>query len=134
MGTTSTRRAGSAIELAIHPELEDYLPALESEEIQQLRRNLERDGCLDPVLYWSGDGGHWIVDGANRWSLCSDLGIGFETREMKFSSIDQVKLWMIEHQQGRRNLTNFQIETLRQKCRKDAEASARKKSDSDSVK
>jgi hypothetical protein len=121
--------------LEIHPELENFLLPLESGEVHQLRLNLERDGvCLNPILYWKDGDKNWIVDGAHRWGLCRDLGILYPTREMKFASLDEVKLWMVEHQKGRRNLTNFQLETLREKCRRDAEQSAREMSACESEK
>ena len=47
-----------------------------------------------------------IVDGHNRYEICSKHGIEFKTIERKFDSRDHVILWMLENQLGKRNLTD----------------------------
>lgn len=90
--------------LESHPELAAWLPELSVEELTQLRQGLQRDGCIAPILTWNG----FIIDGHQRYALCDELGIPFQTREMEFEDIGQVKLWMVEHQRGRRNWTDEQ--------------------------
>jgi len=46
------------------------------------------------------------VDGHNRFEICSKNNIKFNTIQKDFESLDEVKLWMIDNQKGRRNLTD----------------------------
>jgi ParB-like chromosome segregation protein Spo0J len=94
----------SKAKLTLDSDLSDWLPSIDPEELHQLRLNLERDGCIDPILHWRGK----IIDGHNRYELCEELGIPYQTRELKFDSIADAKLWMIENQSGRRNWTQSQ--------------------------
>lgn len=47
-----------------------------------------------------------LIDGHNRYEICTRLGIPFETVEKQFESRDAAMVWMIDNQKGRRNLTD----------------------------
>lgn len=47
-----------------------------------------------------------LIDGHNRLEICQRLGIPFDTKPMQFDSRNAVKLWIINNQRGRRNLTD----------------------------
>lgn len=47
-----------------------------------------------------------LIDGHNRLEICQRLGIPFATVPMEFDDRNQVKLWIIQNQEGRRNLTD----------------------------
>jgi len=50
-----------------------------------------------------------LVDGHNRYGICSRLGIAFNTvQNTQFKSMDDVHLWMIDQHLGRRSLSDFQ--------------------------
>jgi hypothetical protein len=49
-----------------------------------------------------------IVDGHNRYRICIDLKKEPPFQNKKFASRDEVKLWILTHQLGRRNLTDDQ--------------------------
>lgn len=101
------------IKLKIDPEFQSLIPPLTKEEFKQLRDNiLEAGEVLDPIKTWQGS----IVDGHNRWSIIQDNpDIPFKTYEMIFLSRDDAKLWIIDNQIGRRNLSKEQQSNLRGK-------------------
>jgi len=54
-----------------------------------------------------------IIDGHNRFKICSEYNIPFNVIKKDFDSIEDIKLWMIDNQKGRRNLTDgwkFELE------------------------
>ncbi|MGB8065880.1 MAG: ParB N-terminal domain-containing protein [Candidatus Sulfotelmatobacter sp.] len=93
--------------LRINPELQAVVAPLTTEEYAQLRDNIQRDGLLEPITLWAEESGT-IVDGHNRHAICQELGIGFKTKAISLPNIEAVKLWILEHQVGRRNLTDDQ--------------------------
>jgi hypothetical protein len=46
------------------------------------------------------------VDGHNRYEICTQHGVPFKVEDRDFESMDEVKVWMIDNQKGRRNLTD----------------------------
>lgn len=48
-----------------------------------------------------------LLDGHNRLDICRRHGIEFKTEELDFDSRDDAKLWIVQNQLGRRNLTDF---------------------------
>lgn len=93
-------------ELRIDEEFENLIPALTSEEFNQLRENIiEKDEVINPILTWHGV----IVDGHNRWKIIQENpGIPFKTYEMIFADRYEAKDWIIKNQIGRRNLNQEQ--------------------------
>jgi hypothetical protein len=48
-----------------------------------------------------------IVDGHNRHEICTRLGLPFDITEMAFPDRNAAMIWIIDNQQGRRNLADF---------------------------
>jgi hypothetical protein len=48
-----------------------------------------------------------LVDGHNRYEICTRHGIPFETVEMEFADRDSAMIWIIHNQFGRRNLQPY---------------------------
>lgn len=94
------------MEFTIDPEFRDLLPKLSEDERQRLVSDVNQNGCRDKLVVWK----EWniLIDGHNRYEICSDLDLPFETTELSFPSRDDVKMWMFRNQLGRRNLTDFQ--------------------------
>jgi N6-adenosine-specific RNA methylase IME4 len=88
-------------ELTIDPEFAALIPPLAPEEREQLERNILADGCRDPLTVWDGV----IVDGHNRYEICTRHGIEFDVEEKQFESRAHARIWMRENQKGRRNLS-----------------------------
>lgn len=87
--------------LKIDNEFKNLIPPLTKEEYQQLEENLIKEGCIDALILWNGT----IVDGHNRYEICTRRKIHFDTKEMIFNSKEEVKEWIIRHQFGRRNIS-----------------------------
>jgi hypothetical protein len=100
------------MDLVIDEEFRKLVPPLSEEERKQLEQNLIADGCRDPLVVWKSI----VIDGHNRYEICTRNGIEFRTVEMEFDSRDSVKVWMIDNQKGRRNLTDgwkFELQRTR---------------------
>jgi len=88
--------------IKIDPEFQALIPPLATEERQQLEANILADGCRDPLVVWNGT----LIDGHNRYEICTRHGLPYSTVDREFESRDAVKVWMIDNQKGRRNLTD----------------------------
>lgn len=99
--------------LTIDPAFKALIPPLSSEEREQLEANILRDGCREALVIWDGI----LIDGHNRYEICTRLGIEFEVNEMEFESRDEAELWMINTQRGRRNLHPLDMVPLMERKR-----------------
>ena len=88
-------------DIRIDPEFQAYVPPLAEAEFLQLTDNLLADGCRDPLVVWDGI----LIDGHNRFEICSRLGLHFDVVEKDFADRDAALDWMDAHQLGRRNLS-----------------------------
>jgi hypothetical protein len=89
--------------LVINQELHDLLPPLSPSQFEKLETEIKRDGCLTPLTLWNDI----LIDGHNRYEICTKHDIKYQTVQKEFSSLAEVKLWMWTHQDGQRNLTRF---------------------------
>jgi N6-adenosine-specific RNA methylase IME4 len=95
-----------ADDIVIDAEFAALIPPLSSEERQQLEDNIvEHGGARDPLVVWVCDGTLTLLDGHNRYEICTRLGLPFDVHEMRFSSRDEAEDWIDKNQLGRRNLT-----------------------------
>ncbi|SFC06228.1 hypothetical protein SAMN05216344_10857 [Polaromonas sp. OV174] len=91
--------------ITVNEELLAYIDPLTPEERAALERSLLAEGCRDALVLW----GEVLVDGHNRYEICSRHGIPFNVvQSSQFSSMDDVHLWMIEQHLGRRSVSDFQ--------------------------
>ena len=88
--------------MIIKDEFKKLIPPLAIEEFNQLEKNIIADGCRDPLLTWNGI----LIDGHNRYEICIKHGLVFSIVEKEFADSGTAKLWMIDNQNGRRNLTD----------------------------
>lgn len=91
--------------ITVNEELLVYIDPLTTDEHDALERSLLAEGCRDALVLW----GDVLVDGHNRYGICTKHGITFNTvQNTQFKSMDDVHLWMIEQHLGRRSLSDFQ--------------------------
>ena len=83
---------------------EGVKPKLSTREFANLTEDIRQHGVLTPILVYKGK----IIDGHNRYHICKEYNIPFETKEMNFSSDSEAIIWIIKEQVGKRNLTPFQ--------------------------
>jgi len=88
--------------MKINEELRKLIPPLTKEEFFILEKSIKNEGCRDPIVIWNDV----IVDGHNRFEICTKHNIPYKTIQKNFDSIEEVKIWMIDNQSGRRNLTD----------------------------
>ena len=87
-------------EIVIDPEFKALIPPLSAEELAQLEANIVADGCRDPLVVWDGI----LIDGHNRYAICTRLGLPFQTVSKEFPSKAHARIWIRQNQAGRRNL------------------------------
>lgn len=89
-------------DVTIDPEFHALIPPLTEAEREQLEANLVADGCRDPLVTWQGI----LLDGHNRHEICERNGIDYAACSIELPDRDAAKLWIIDNQFGRRNLTD----------------------------
>lgn len=111
--------------ILILPELESLIPPLGAEERAQLEANILVEGCREALLVWptfesviyqdstSAKQVYVLVDGHNRYSICRKNGLDFSIHFVNYSTLEAVKMFMVDNQLGRRNLTPEQSSYLR---------------------
>lgn len=90
-------------ELQIDEEFRNLIPPLSADEFSRLEKSILAEGVREPIITWNGV----IVDGHNRYAICQKHAIEYENRERQFESRDAAKIWIIENQFGRRNLSAY---------------------------
>ncbi len=99
-----------AHELVIDEEFKSLIPPLLPEAYSGLEASIITEGCRDAIIIW----GNIIIDGHNRYRICTAHNVPYKTKSMEFASRDEARLWMLHNQLARRNLTDFQrIEMVR---------------------
>lgn len=88
--------------MKVNEEFKRLIPALSVEEFKQLEANILSEGIRDPLVVWNG----YLVDGHNRYTIASQHGLEYKTVNKEFKDGNAVKIWMIDNQNGRRNLTD----------------------------
>lgn len=87
--------------LKIDKGFQELIRPLFKNEYLQLEENLMSDGCREPIAVWNDV----IVDGHNRYKICTEHGIPFAVVDMSFSCREEAIAWICANQLGRRNLT-----------------------------
>ena len=96
-------------EIIIDEQFKSLLPALDEQTYALLEESLLKNGCLHPLVVWNGI----LIDGHNRYEICTKHEIPFETIEKEFSGRDEALIWIITTQVSRRNLTPIQMSYYR---------------------
>lgn len=86
--------------MKIDVEFQSLIPPLSFEERKMLEESILKEGCRDAIVLWCDT----IIDGHNRYEICTKHGIHFETVNREFESRNEVIEWIIKNQFGRRNL------------------------------
>jgi phage N-6-adenine-methyltransferase len=101
-------------DIKIDAEFAALIPPLSAEERQQLEENIvEHGGARDPLVVWASKGTLTLLDGHNRYEICTRLGLPFDVHELRFKARDEAEDWIDRNQLGRRNLDARQMSLLR---------------------
>lgn len=87
--------------LNINPKYSSLIPPLSNEEYLQLEENILEEGCREPIITWNNT----IIDGHNRYKICSEWELPFSIRRISFSSEEDAVKWICANQLGRRNIS-----------------------------
>ena len=109
--------------MIIDNEFKGLIPPLTDEEYKGLEESILKDGCRDALVLW----GEILVDGHNRYEICTRHNIPFKTVQKEFTSRDEVMLWMLQNQLARRNLNDFQRSEMVHKCEDAVKAKAKER-------
>lgn len=96
------------MQLTVKQEFKKLIPPLTFDEFKQLEANILNEGIRDPLTIW----GNVLLDGHNRYEIATKHDIPFTTVERFFDGELDAKIWMINNQFGRRNLSNYQRSVL----------------------
>ena len=112
--------------IIILDELRNFIPSLSLDEYSQLESNILQHGCQTPIQVWQtlkknldlafekeDDLAYILVDGHNRYKICTSHNLPFEVYVLSFDSQKDAKDYMINLQLGRRNLSQNQISYFR---------------------
>lgn len=97
--------------MRVDDEFRSLIPPLQHEELQLLEQSIVEEGCREPLTVWAEAG--ILLDGHNRFDICTRLGLAYELRELSFDSREAAFDWMDRNQLGRRNLTPLGLSMLR---------------------
>ena len=87
--------------LIVNPAFKNLLPPLSPEEYNTLAESIVAEGCRENIIVWRGQ----IVDGHNRYEICTEHKIRFGVCEKEFESEMAVMDWIDKNQIARRNLS-----------------------------
>lgn len=90
--------------LIIDEEFKNLIPPLSDVERKGLEDSILKEGCRDAIITWHGV----IVDGHNRYDICTKHNIPYKTVQREFESREAVIEWIILNQFGRRNLPAYE--------------------------
>ncbi|MFB2879821.1 hypothetical protein [Floridanema aerugineum] len=93
----------SECHFGIDPEFQALIPPPTPEELELLAANLQQFGCLQPLVVWKGY--NILLDGHNRYRLCTQLQIPYSTIEIELLDRSAAIAWIADNQLGRRNIT-----------------------------
>ena len=100
--------------LKINNELCNLLPPLTEGQYNLLEKNIiDQGGARDPIIVWEEEG--VIVDGHTRHEICQRLGLSYSVKNVRFSGEEEVMQWMLDNQEGKRNLSHDAMRYMRGK-------------------
>ncbi|NBW23184.1 MAG: hypothetical protein EBR82_86095 [Caulobacteraceae bacterium] len=124
-------------DIIVDAEFAALIPPLTADELEQLEANISaHGGARDPLVVWARGGKLTLVDGHNRYEICTRLDLPFEIEEMRFDDRNAAMLWIIDNQNGRRNLADFakvELELKRESIHRAMVAPARRPTKEESV-
>ena len=91
--------------IKIDKEFESLLTPLTTEEYKKLEENICSNELREPLVVWKEKG--ILVDGHNRLKICKENGKDYFAIEKSFANREEVKLWIWDNQESRRNMSPF---------------------------
>ena len=76
--------------LKTDPDFQSLIPPLSQEAYEELELNIVCNGCREPIKVW----GDYIIDGHNRYKICHEYEIEFNTEEILLKSREDAISWI----------------------------------------
>lgn len=95
--------------IKIDKEFKNRMPALGEKEYEGLEQDIIADGCRDALVVW----GNILIDGHNRYEICTKHDIPYETTPIELEDREAVLDWMDRTAINRRQLTPDQLRVFR---------------------
>lgn len=92
------------MKIVIDKEFKSLIPPLTEDEYKGLEDSIVAEGCRDALVVW----GETLIDGHNRYEICTKHGLPFKTINAQFSNRQAAIEWIILNQFGRRNLPLYE--------------------------
>lgn len=92
-------------------DLVEGLRKLSTREYEDLESSCMEHGVLDSLKTWNG----YLLDGRHRLKIADKHGLRYEVEEVELEDEEQARQWILEHQLGRRNLTEGECQRVRAK-------------------
>ncbi|OHX64732.1 ParB N-terminal domain-containing protein [Flammeovirga pacifica] len=106
----------------IEPEYRELIRKQTEDEARNFEASIIEEGVREPILYWThtlrdetGNARlvHTVVDGHHRCEAAIKLGLQYiPCKELKFNSHNDVRIWMLKNQLGRRNIGDAEKITI----------------------
>jgi|GEM_PF-2651395 len=94
-------------DITILSELELYIRKQKPEELEQFKASIREEGIRDALVVAVLAGKNVLIDGHHRFRVGKEVGIiDFPTKQLDFETLEDIKVWMLKNQLGRRNLTD----------------------------
>lgn len=93
--------------LVIDPEFKALIPALDSKEYEALEASILAEGCRDALVIWNDGESDILIDGHNRYEICTKHQLPFNRVYRQFKTRRDVRIWMRKNQIARRNIPEF---------------------------
>lgn len=90
--------------IQINEKFKTLIPALSENEYELLKESIIKEGLRDKLVVW----GDVLVDGHNRYRICTEYNIPYQTVSMEFADEQEAEAWILRNQLGRRNLTDVE--------------------------
>lgn len=97
----------------IEPEYRELIRKQNEDEARNFEESIKAEGVREPILYWTHtlrekSGArvvYTVVDGHHRCEAAIKLGLDYiPCKELKFNTHNDVRIWMLRNQLGRRNI------------------------------
>lgn len=89
---------------SLDPAIRNIIPPLLDAERDGLEADIRANGCRDMLVAWDRADGAVLIDGHNRFAICTQWNVAYDVLMLEFESQDDVTLWVINNQMHRRNL------------------------------
>ena len=99
----------SVQDIVIDEEFRKLIPPLSEAEYEGLKADIIKNGCKVPLIVWPSEEDHKLilVDGHNRYKICTENNVPFKAKAERYASREDVKIEIINMQLNRRNIFPF---------------------------